>query len=145
MAVLRGWLSHFLREDAPASLRRAPSRPPRSTAFFSPVLEEHAELVVQLQLLKRRADQIEDGDMDGGDEIEDWFAFLDDRPLPLVRLIGRICRHGHLDVTAPRHRAEVSIAPCPFPVRRLPVRRPDRRSAPPWSAYLSGPSSGLDR
>jgi hypothetical protein len=37
-----------------------------------------------------------------------------------VRLIGRICRHGHLDVTAPRHRAEVSITPPPLPGATAP-------------------------
>jgi hypothetical protein len=102
-------------------------------------------LVVLLQLLKLRADQTADGDMDGGYQIEDWFAFLDDRLLPLVRLIGRICRHGHVDVTAPRHPADVSITPPPLPGATAPGPQAGPPLAPPWSACLSGRSSGLDR
>jgi hypothetical protein len=84
MAVLCGWLSHFLGEDAhrfpaPGTVLGRPAPPPS----FPQCWDEHAELVVQLQLLKLRPDQIEDGDTDGGYQIEDWFAFLDDRLLPL--------------------------------------------------------------
>lgn len=134
---LREWVPHFvdgyLEYFPPAGTVPGRPLPPPP---FPECWEEHPALVQRLLLALLRSEEVAHGAA-GGYRPEDWITFLEERVVPLVIRVGRICRNGHVDLTArPPEREFVVAAP------RLPGAAMVRPKAGPalatgWRERLS--------
>ncbi len=136
---LREWVPHFvdghLEYFPPAGTVLGRPLPPPP---FPVCWEEHPPLVQRLLLAMLRSEEVAHGDA-GGYRPEDWYAFLEERVVPLVIRVGRICRNGHVDLSARSPEREFVVAAPRLPGAAMVRPKAGPALATGWRERLSSP------
>ena len=102
--------------------------PPALGPPFPECWQEHPELVLLLEYIKMREDQLADGVAEDGYWPHHWFEEVVKCLFPLLRRIGCECRNGHVDPSARAAARKVVISRPILPgTHRRCVRRQAQR------------------
>ena len=132
------WVEHFQIEhiDLFPPTGRILGRPLPPPPFPRDCWWLHPLLVQRLRRAMTRDKQVAGGNAKDGYRAEDLDAYVDERLLPVIHHIGRVCRNGHVDLSASEPVQE--FVPSRPSLPGQPVLRP--KAGPPaavgWRAYV---------